>query len=799
LQRERAVLKLRGLSARIVVAVVLLVAALQAAEFALVSRANEANARDRASEELVLGELAFNHALDQQRRQLRAGAALLAADPGLRDLLGADPRAARERLAARATLTPASVVQVLDAGGLRATVEVGAAAARTRALARLADDPLIAEAQRNGSASALVVVEDRAYELVVTPLGSAPASLVLALAYDDSLARDLQKLTSLGTTLVLATGGSVQALGSSLPAAAAARVAAALARPEAAQALAAADADHVHRVLTVAQLGPARVQAVMQRSLADVLPVFERLRPLMLGVAAGSVLLALLGSLALAHALTRPLRRLTEGAQRIRDGNYREPIEVRSADELGVLAASLNHMRQSIAEREEENLSLAYSDALTGLPNRSRLVQRIEDGIAQGLRERSKLAVILLDLDRFKQINDTLGHRAGDAVLAMVARRINLAVRPADTVARLGGDEFAVALPGAGADIARAVADRITAALKEPIEHDAQPIDIGASIGIAVFPEHGTDVDTLLRCADIAMYAAKRNHAAKAVYDASHEVARREHLSLLSELRRAVEESQLRAYYQPKIDLASGRVIGAEALVRWRHPERGLLSPAEFMPYAEQTGYIRVVTRWMLAVTLRQCGAWAASGLPLQVAINLSVRDLVRHDLVGAVDDLLHAHKVPPQLVCLEITESSFMQDPERAMDVLRDLHGLGVHLSIDDFGTGFSSLAYMKQLPVHELKIDRTFVQGMASSEKDVSIVRSTVQLAHNLGLKVVAEGVEDERCLQRLRELKCDLAQGYLLGRPMRRSAFEQWARGRDRGRAPVELVRATSAAND
>ena len=793
-------LKLRGLSARIVVAVVLLIAALQAAQFAWLSRANRENARDRAGQELVLGELSLNRALDQQRRQLRATATLLAADPGMRDLLGADPRPARERLAARVALTPATVFQGVDAGGLRSTVETGRGRAPARTLPRLADHALIDDAQRNGSAAARVLAEGRVYEVVAAPLGSGGASLVLALCYDDGLARALQALTSLGITLVLTSAsGEVRALGSSLAAGEAAQVVAALARPDRPRGLATDQPGQVHRVLTLAQVGDARVEAVVQRSLADVLPVFEQLQPRMLAAAAGAVLLALLASLALAHALTRPLRRLAEGAQRIRDGDYRAPIEVRSADEFGALADSLNHMRQSIAAREEENLRLAYSDALTGLPNRLRLVQRIGDGIAQALRERSKLAVILLDLDRFKQINDTLGHRAGDAVLAAVASRINLAVRPADTVARLGGDEFAVALPGAGADIARAVADRIAAALKEPIEHDGQPIDVGASLGIAVFPEHGSDVDTLLRCADIAMYAAKRNHAARAVYDASHEVARREHLSLLGELRRAVEESQLRAYYQPKIDLASGRVVGAEALVRWRHPARGLLSPAEFMPYAEQTGYIRVVTRWMLAVTLRQCGAWAASGLPLQVAINLSVRDLVRHDLVGAVDDLLHTYKVPAHLVCLEITESSFMQDPERAMDILRDLHGLGVHLSIDDFGTGFSSLAYMKQLPVHELKIDRTFVQGMATSEKDVSIVRSTVQLAHSLGLKVVAEGVEDERCLERLRELRCDLAQGFLLGRPMRRAAFEEWARRQDRGRAPVGLVRATSAAND
>jgi EAL domain-containing protein (putative c-di-GMP-specific phosphodiesterase class I) len=316
---------------------------------------------------------------------------------------------------------------------------------------------------------------------------------------------------------------------------------------------------------------------------------------------------------------------------------------------------------------------------------------------------------------------------------------------------------------------------------ENPVDY-GNSIDVGASIGIAVYPEDGVDDQTLLRRADIAMYAAKRNNARWALFDPAHEVARLEHLSLVSDLRRAVKEAELRAYYQPKVDVLTGRSIGAETLVRWKHPQRGLLSPAEFMPYAEQTGHITWVTDWMLAVTLRQCGAWAAAGTPLQVAINLSNRDLLRPDLVGEIRKRLADHAVPPHLVCLEITESTFMQDPDHALAMLHELHALGVHLSIDDFGTGFSSLSYMKRLPVHELKIDSTFVQGMATSKKDIAIVRSTIELAHNLGLKVVAEGVEDEACLERLREMGCDIAQGYLIAKPMRRKHFERWVQVRD-----------------
>jgi diguanylate cyclase (GGDEF)-like protein len=398
---------------------------------------------------------------------------------------------------------------------------------------------------------------------------------------------------------------------------------------------------------------------------------------------------------------------------------------------------------------------------------------------------------MLLDLDRFKGINDTLGHAAGDEVLRRVAERLRGVLRDRGTVARLGGDEFAIVLTAADVDEVRAVARAIVGALRAPIEFEGQPIDVAASIGIALYPEDGIDAGTLMRRADIVMYVAKRSTASFAFYDERYEVAQRQHLSLLGELRRAVESAELRAYYQPKIELASGRIGGVEALVRWRHPTRGLVPPGEFMPYAEQTGFVRVITRWMLAVTLRQCGRWAEQGTPLQVAVNISARDLMSRDLPQLVGDLLHSHRVRPELVCLEITESSFMEDPELALATLRALHGLGVRLAIDDFGTGFSSLAYLKRLPVDELKIDRTFVMGMVDDRDDRMIVRSTIELAHNLGLKVVAEGVETDACLDELRALGCDLVQGYLISGPLRRSKLEAWLRESRWGMAPAETA--------
>jgi diguanylate cyclase (GGDEF)-like protein len=441
---------------------------------------------------------------------------------------------------------------------------------------------------------------------------------------------------------------------------------------------------------------------------------------------------------------------------------------------------SIDSLRATLAACRQEIERLSRGDALTGLPNRAGLQSRLAECIGRWPRA----AVMVLDLDRFKQINDALGHAVGDEVLRLVAGRLRGALRDGDTLARLGADEFGIVLPNAGVEEARAAARAIIQALRDPLEHELQPIDVAASIGVALHPDDGSTPERLLRCADVAMYAAKRKSAAIALYDADYEVARREHLSLLGELRRAVAESQLRAFYQPKVRVADGRVVGAEALVRWRHPERGLLSPAHFMPYAEHTGYVRVLTRWMLAVTLRQCGLWAAAGMPMQVAVNISTRDLMWPDLVPFVAGLLRAHAVPARLVCLEITESLFIEDPEAALGALHELAALGVHLAIDDYGTGFSSLAYMKRMPVQELKIDASFVRGMAAGDKDRSIVRSTVQLAHSLGLKVVAEGVEDAATLDALREARCDLAQGFHIARPMRRAHLERWVRERQPG---------------
>ncbi len=423
-----------------------------------------------------------------------------------------------------------------------------------------------------------------------------------------------------------------------------------------------------------------------------------------------------------------------------------------------------------LREHARENERLAQHDALTGLPNRTLFVKRARDVIVSAERTGSAAAVLLADLDRFREVNDTLGHHIGDRLIAAVGARLRDQLREMDTVARLGGDEFAVLLPRlSGVDDALVVADRLISSLRSPFFVDGIVLEVDVSVGVALFPDHGPDVARLLQCADVAMYAAKSEHLGVAVYDADLDVNTPSRLALYGELRRAIEEDQLTLHYQPKVELVSGRITGVEALVRWDHPERGLLQPDEFITVAEQTGLIRPMTMRLLATALRDCRQWRSAGHQLTVAVNLSVRNLLDEELTTEIAELLSSLRLPPSALELEITETTAMVDPARAMLVLNQLQRLGVGLALDDYGTGHSSLAYLDELPVDTLKIDQSFVHAMDGSAHDTTIVRSTIDLARNLGLRVVAEGVDTEVALRQLAELGCDAAQGFWLAGPV------------------------------
>jgi diguanylate cyclase (GGDEF)-like protein len=438
-----------------------------------------------------------------------------------------------------------------------------------------------------------------------------------------------------------------------------------------------------------------------------------------------------------------------------------------------VVAGASRALRRQAAERERE----ALHDPLTGLANRRLLNQRFSVALADAARTSRECAVLVVDLDGFKELNDTLGHEAGDALLVAVAARLELVVEAPNLLVRLAGDEFAVLLPWGGSLAARELAAQLFAALETPFPLAGLEIQVRASIGAALAPMHGTEASVLLSRADVAMYGAKRSHTSYEVYCEERDGHSREALALAGDLRRGLEEGEITAWFQPRIDLRSGEVVALEALARWQHPERGLVPPLVFVPLIEQAGMMGRFTLQMLALALAEAASSRERGDALGVSVNLGAANVLDAGLADDVAALLAAHGVPAHRLSLEITETIVMTDPPRAHAVLCSLRALGVGLALDDFGTGYSSLAHLRSLPVDEVKIDRSFVGGMGSDHGDAAIVRSTVELARALGLRVVAEGVEDAGTVDALRRLGCDEVQGFLTGRPMPVAELRRW----------------------
>jgi diguanylate cyclase (GGDEF)-like protein len=439
-----------------------------------------------------------------------------------------------------------------------------------------------------------------------------------------------------------------------------------------------------------------------------------------------------------------------------------------------MFSAMLRRYQRDLDAERQQALHDSLHDNLTGLPNRQLLATRLHDAVQSS----ELVGLVLLDLDRFKEINDTLGHRYGDELLTHVGPRLTTTVRVTDTVARLGGDEFAVLLPDVTClDDVLAIVEKLRVAIELPIEIAGADLSIEASMGVVVSGEHGDDAQTLLRCAEVAMYVAKERNRGVAVYEASEDAHDPGRLALLTELRRAMDQRELVLHYQPKVSLATGEVSGVEALVRWQHPQRGMVPPDKFIPLAEHTGLIGPLTRYVLDAALRQARRWADEGHPLPIAVNLAARNLADPDLCDDVLSLLETHQVPAHLLCLELTESAITTEPEHALRLLTRLRAAGISLAVDDFGTGYTSLAQLKNLPITELKIDRTFVGTMTTERSNGLIVRAIVDLARNLGLTTVAEGVEDAETFTALAANDCSVAQGYHVSRPLPADAFDRW----------------------
>jgi diguanylate cyclase (GGDEF)-like protein len=481
-------------------------------------------------------------------------------------------------------------------------------------------------------------------------------------------------------------------------------------------------------------------------------------------------------------------------------------LDRREAEAIGALGAIvlaiIIRMAGAMDEKKERAEALlahqALHDKLTGLPNRAYFYERTSEALGLAAADGTACAVMLFDLDRFKEINDAMGHTYGDRVLSEVGPRVKTVLRADEMVARLGGDEFCVLLPRVdGHEDALRVAKRIIAVLGEPFEVDGISLGIEASCGISISPYDGTNAGLLLQRADVAMYAAKDSRTDAVVYHEELDVNTPAHLALLGDLHHAIARNELVMHYQPKAKVGSRSVYGVEALIRWQHPTFGLLLPDEFIPEAEHTGLIEPITAWVLDESLRQCRQWlddvgTSGSTAKSVAVNLSARSLLDSSLPDEVQDALTKWNLPPGLLVLEITETMIMTDPHRARLVLNELAGMGIILSIDDFGTGYSSLAYLRDLPVHELKIDRSFVHDMVHNPHNAAIVHLVVDLAHSLGLRTIAEGVEDESTWEALDAVGCDSAQGYHLARPMPADELSTWMSERTLPSADMQLPR-------
>jgi diguanylate cyclase (GGDEF)-like protein len=747
----------------------------------LVIRANSQIARQTIDQELSQGERVFRQLLAQRQARLEQAAAILSADFAFRQAI--------------ATNNTGTIVSVLRNHGARVGATVMTLVDLDRSVRADTRDeslsgrpflfPALVDASAaTGRGSSIVLIDGRVQQLVVVPVLAPDPIAYVAIGFevDDAVARELNQITGLEVTFLSRMRGTGWRIHSStVPAGLRDELVAAFGVPaEGAggfRALELAGESYEARSASLAVDGGAEIVALLQKSLAVGLAPFRRISQSFFWLTFAGLALLVGGSLLIARSITKPVSRLADAARRVQAGDYKRHVEVERQDEIGELAVSFNHMLDGIESREREILRLAYEDGLTALPNRAMFNQQLEQAIRTARRGGSPLSVLLFDMDRFKAINDTLGHPIGDQALREVGQRVRRALRDSDVVARLGGDEFAVLL-ATGGTTPRVVADKILKSLERPLVVDGQQMDIAASIGIAIFPEHGADAPALLRAADVAMYDAKRSKTGYTIYDPTHDERRQEFLTLLGELRRAVEAGELVLHYQPKLSLAEDRVNAVEALVRWDHPVRGFVAPAEFIPFAEQTGYISQITRWVLGRAIDQCGKWHRAGLNVRMCVNISARDLRMEDtLVQYTWAALLAAELPPGMLCLEITESGLMDDPKCAQSTLRKLRDLGIETSIDDYGTGYSSLAYIKQLAVNELKIDRGFVAGMEADKRNAAIVRSTIELGHNLGLTVVAEGVETEHELTQLRRFGCDVAQGFHLGKPMSAEALEAW----------------------
>ena len=638
------------------------------------------------------------------------------------------------------------------------------------------------------------LIDGRPYQLVLDPV-LAPAPIgwtAVAFALDDKLATDMARVLGVDVAFVSAGEGTGVDVESSLGQARRSALAQAADTRSTTPFFLKSGADEYLMWTNPIGSNDGRLSLVLQRSMSEVLRPYEVLRQSILAIGAVALAVACALSALLARGATRPIDALTKAAERLEAGDYSVDVPPASTTELSRLASAFNAMRTAVADREATIRHQALHDGLTQLPMLARMSEILQELLIHARSINQPLTVCLIEIQQFQNIIASLGHAAGDEVLWEVTRRLTSDIPVSERVGRTATDQFLVVLESVGASEAQARAEAMIEHLRAAFDYSGVSLQVEARAGVAVFPDDGDLPSELLQRAELALYRAKESGSAVGVFVRGDDESHRHQMAILGQLRRAIASDQLQLYYQPKVSLENARMLGCEALVRWNHPEMGFIPPNDFIPHAERTGMIRFITAWVLRSALLQLRAWKQCGFELDVSVNVSPTDLADPSFADSLIQILAETGADSRRLVLELTESAAMKDLSNTLRVMEQLRVLGVRFSIDDFGTGYSSLSHLKRLPVDEIKIDRSFIQELEARPNDEVIVRSTINLGHALGLKVVAEGVEQPTSFEALKRLGCDLVQGYLVSRPLSASDLTRWAieRTAHEGPAPAPI---------
>lgn len=733
--------------------------------------------RTQAQAQLEVGSRVFERLIDLRGKRLRDAVQLLSADFGFRDAVASsDSSTIRSVLLNHGKRINASDMFLLGMDG----VVIASTVPDVPEGSKFVYDQALRTAKRSGQ-SVLIVPGGGTPHLLVESTVLAPLPIgrvVMGFTIDSDIAEELHSLSGLEVSFLTIEDGKAGNLISTQPEALHPGLIELMRSSSGGQMRVTeqSNLNFLSQTLMLANTGNSgdgQVLALLQSPLDKALQAFAPLDEKIFWISMAALLASLLGTLALARSVSLPVRALAIAAKRIGDGDYETPVNMARTDELGMLANAINAMQHGIAVREGQLAHNALHDNLTGLPNRALVMERLGSAIAA---ERP-VALLYLSIENLSAINESSGTEGVEQLLLQVGQRLQSTLRAGDTVARLSANEFLLLLDQTTSDGAVATGDALQRLFSEPQRIDNHDIALECCIGITVYPENGNSAQELVNRAAIARKDAAFLPGRLQIYQDGRDLAHQRQISLIRDLRKAPQNGELMLHYQPKLDIRQGTVRQAEALLRWAHPQFGNVSPAEFIVLAERTGSIHLLTNWVIEEAMRQLAEWRKRGLVLQVSVNISADDLLGDDLAGFVVGLLKQYGVPAEQLVFEITESAIMSQPEKALVVLHTLRDCGISLSIDDFGTGYSSLAHLKRLPVQELKIDQSFVRDLDETSEDAVIVRSTIEMSHNLGLKVVAEGVEYQHSLDLLRRWHCDTAQGYLISRPLTAAAFETW----------------------